>query len=563
MVAIIKKLAVLALLFISAASPGRGPVAQKGTEKVTIRVDAAARSGPFSPAWSWFGYDEPNYTYAPNGRKLLKELGNLSPTPTYIRTHNLLTTGDGSYSLKWGSTNAYTEDANGKPIYNWKIVDKIFDTYRATHTKPMVEIGFMPEAMSTKPQPYRHNFPNGQIWTGWTYPPKDYAKWAELVYQWVKHEIARYGKKEVETWLWEVWNEPDIPYWQGTHEEYFKLYDYAIDAVKRALPTAHVGGPDATGGAFAFLREFLTHCSTGTNYATGKVGSPVEFISFHPKGSPKYLNNHVQMGLDNQLRVIDRQFEVIASFPQYQNTPVILGESDPEGCAACSAATHPENGYREGPLYGTYTAVALHGIYALAEKRHITMQGIVTWSFEFEGQPYFAGFRELATNGIDKPVLNVFKMFGKLQGERIGLSSDKRIAVDAILRSGVRGEPDINGMATENNGTISALVWNYHDDDLPAPDAPIDFTLVHLPPSVHSVTLRHYRVDKQHSNAFEVWKSQGSPQSPTAAQYRELERAGQLQTVDKETRCDVKNGEVHLEFALPRQGVSLLQFETK
>ena len=112
----------------------------------------------------------------PNGRKLLGELAALSPVPVYVRTHNLLTTGDGSSSLKWGSTNAYTEDPSGKAIYDWTIVDRIFDTFRDTGTKPLVEIGFMPLALSTHPEPYRHNFPQGSIYTGWAYPPKDYRE---------------------------------------------------------------------------------------------------------------------------------------------------------------------------------------------------------------------------------------------------------------------------------------------------------------------------------------------------------------------------------------------------
>ena len=166
------------------------------------------------PIWAAFGYDEPNYTYMKDGKKLLTELAALSPVPVYVRAHNLLTTGDGAAALKWGSTNAYTEDANGKPVYYWKIVDSIMDTYVARGMKPIAEIGFMPEALSTNPQPYRHNWAPGtaynNIYTGWAYPPRDYKKWAELVYQWVKHSVQRYGKEEVESWYWELWNEPNI-----------------------------------------------------------------------------------------------------------------------------------------------------------------------------------------------------------------------------------------------------------------------------------------------------------------------------------------------------------------
>ena len=272
-----------------------------GQERVTIRVDAAKKLGPLNPVWTYFGYDEPNYTYTPRGHELISELVALSPVPVYIRTHNLLTTGNGTPALKWGSTNAYTEDASGRAIYDWKIVDQILDTYVHSGAKPFVEIGFMPEALSANPEPYQHNWPKGKLDTGWAYPPKDYAKWAELVRQLVLHCAERYGESEVATWYFEVWNEPDIFYWHGTPEEYDKLYDFSADAVKRAMPAARVGGPATTGPAYpkaaAFLQQFLEHCARGKNFATEKTGAPLDFISFHAKGSPKVVEGHVELAL--------------------------------------------------------------------------------------------------------------------------------------------------------------------------------------------------------------------------------------------------------------------------
>src|SRR3989440_8854242 len=168
------------------------------------------------PIWNYFGYDEPNYTYSSNGKKLLGELATLSPKPVYVRVHNLLTSGDGSSSLKWGSTNVYTEDAAGKPVYSWTILDRIFDAFHAAGTKPLVEVGFMPEALSTHPQPYRHSFPKGDIFSGWAYPPNDYQKWSELVFHFVHHLRERYGDAEVKTWRLAGVNEPDAASWEGT-----------------------------------------------------------------------------------------------------------------------------------------------------------------------------------------------------------------------------------------------------------------------------------------------------------------------------------------------------------
>jgi xylan 1,4-beta-xylosidase len=536
---------------------------QQVPESVKVQVHADQSQGPISPIWNYFGYDEPNYTYAPNGKKLLGELAALGSVPAYVRVHNLLTTGDGSASLKWGSTNVYTEDAAGKPVYNWTILDHIFDTFIAAGIKPLVEIGFMPKALSTHPEPYRHNFPQGTIFTGWAYPPKDYQKWSELIFQFVRHLRQRYGEAEVNTWLWEVWNEPDIGYWQGTPEEYFKLYDFSVDALSRALPEARVGGPDSTGPAnpkaTEFLRSFLDHCSHQRNYVSGKTGSPLHFISFHPKGSPKWQGNHVQMGIAHQLAAIEQGFKIVASFPEFRRTPIILGESDPEGCAACSARTNPQNAYRNGPLYAAYTAETLNSILFLANHERINFQGAVTWAFEFEDQPYFEGFRTLATNGVDKPVMNAFRMFGLMGSERVTATSSGALPSDEVVREGVRGKPDINVIATRKEHEVQILIWNYHDDDLPAPAAPIDLVISGLPTKASRVLFEQFRVDSSHSNAFAAWKEMESPQSPSGEQYEQLERAGQLQLLNSPAWIPIAQGATHLQLALPRQAISLVR----
>ena len=191
---------------------------------VTIRVDAAQSKGALKPIWRFFGADEPNYAYMKDGRKLIQELGELKPGEVYFRAHSLLVSGDGTPALKWGSTGAYSEDAQGRPVYNWTIVDRIFETYLDRGVKPYVQIGFMPKELSIKPEPYQHQWtPQAkyeEIYTGWAYPPKDYATWAELVYQWAKHSVEKYGTSEVAKWYWEVWNEPNIGYWRGTPQEF-------------------------------------------------------------------------------------------------------------------------------------------------------------------------------------------------------------------------------------------------------------------------------------------------------------------------------------------------------
>ncbi|MSU24539.1 MAG: beta-xylosidase [Opitutus sp.] len=528
---------------------------------VTIRVDATKTHGELKPIYRFFGADEPNYATMKDGRKLLRDIGRLGEPQEYFRAHSLLVTGDGTPALKWGSTNAYTEDALGNPIYDWTIVDRIFDAYLANGVKPYAQIGFMPKALSTKPDPYQHEwrpgFPYNEIYTGWAYPPKDYAKWGELVFQWTKHCVERYGAGEVAKWYWEVWNEANIAYWKGTPEEFYKLHDYAIDGVRRALPTARVGGMDSAGDGGKFMQGFLEHCLHEKNFATGELGTPLDFLSFHAKGSPTFVDGHVRTGIANQLRTIDTAFARFASFPELKGKPIVIGESDPDGCAACQGA---QLGYRNGTMFSSYTAAVFSRKHVLAEKHGVNLEGAVTWAFEFEDQPYFAGFRVLASNGLTLPVFNTFRMMAKMSGQRIEAQSSGDLGVETIIKSGVRGPaPDVAALASLAPGKLAVLVWHYHDDDVPGPAAAVELTLAGLPGAAAQPKLSHYRVDATHSNAYTLWQSLGSPVAPTRPQYVQLEAAAQLGRLENTpATVAVENGLAALKFPLPRQAVSLL-----
>jgi xylan 1,4-beta-xylosidase len=265
------------------------------------------------------------------------------------------------------------------------------------------------------------------------------------------------------------------------------------------------------------------------------------------------------MGISRQLAAIEQGFKITASFPEWKQTPIILGESDPEGCAACSAKDHPQNSYRNGPLYGAYTVEALKNILALAHQERVNLLGAVTWAFEFENQPYFEGFRELASNGVDKPVLNAFRMLGLLGSERVKVSSSGSLATEQIVHDGVRALPDINAIATRRDHEIEVLVWNYHDDDVRFPDAPIDLDVTGLPADAKRSLLEHFRVDAGHSNAFTAWKEMGSPQSPSENEHKRLEAAGQLQLLNSPAWVEMSSGSIHLHVMLPRQALSLLR----
>ena len=558
-----RQLAIALLCLAAIPVAAQTPAAES---RVAIQVDLAKPLAPYRPIGSWFGYDESNYTTMKYGRQLLPELHDLSPAPVYIRAHHLFTSGDGTAKLKWSSTNVFTLDAAGKPVYNFTILDQIFDEYKAAGVRPMVELGFMPKDLASGTMDYEYPYPDtikGSVQS----PPRDYAMWGELCRRVVEHFVQRYGRDQVATWYFEVWNEPDISYWQGTPEQYFKLYDYSVAGVRKALPEARVGGPGSTGPgsqrSITFLTNFLNHCANDKSAATGD-SIPLDFISFHPKGSPHLVppgpgeTAHIRMGLQNEISAAANGFRTVAASAKWHNLPIILSEADPEGCAACSAKENPNNAYRNGPVYPTYTAAAMKALADLAAQNKVNLIGMVTWAFEFEGKQYFEGFRTLATNGIDKPVLNVFRMAGLLSGDRVAATSSSEVPAEDIAKSGVRAQPDIDAFATKSTHEAAVMLWNYHDEDLPVPPSEVTVKISGIPATAHKVLLEHFRIDDTHSNAYTVWVAMGSPQDPTPDQYAQLKSAGQLQLLTSPTWLEVTSGSVTIPTTLPREATSLL-----
>ncbi|KAI6791342.1 hypothetical protein KC332_g17661 [Hortaea werneckii] len=203
----------------------------------------------------------------------------------------------------------------------------------------------------------------------------------------------------MESWYWEPWNEANIGYWNGTEEGFFTLYDYAVESVRRALSGARVRGPEVAGGPEGdWLGKFLNHTVDETNAVTGrKDGSPLDFVSFHAKGAPIYIDS-------------------------------------------------------------------------------------TAWAFEFEDHAYFDGYRVLATKGIDKPILNIFRAFGMLTGRRVASHGSGEIALNTVVNESVVAEPDVGVLAAFNETTdrLAVMVWNYYDDDLPKPDADITLDVTGL-----------------------------------------------------------------------------------
>jgi xylan 1,4-beta-xylosidase len=531
--------------------------------RASVTVDLEKRS-PLRRIWRYVGYDEPNYTYTPNGRGLLTKLAHLSDGPYAIRCHFLLCSGEGAPKLKWGSTNVYTEDEGGNPVYSWELIDRILDSYVELGLIPFVELGFMPEALTTAPAGVPYDDPRHG---GWRYPPRDYGRWLELVRNVGTHCLARYGRAEVSKWYWELWNEPDIFYWTGSVQEYCRLYDYTVAGLKAALPEARVGGPATTSSATRtesteFLRAFLVHVTGDVNHVTGRTGTPIDFISYHAKGGnfPRTPDaGKMTPTMYTLLANVQASLAVIDEHPELSDRPVILSECDPDGWAAGAIHDNPNLFYRNTEYYASYVACTVNKLLQHTSASGKQIDGMLTWAFLFEGRGYFEGFRTLSTNGIDKPVLNVFRLLAKLGGMRLELTSGRAVA--PLTRGSADAAhtlPDVDGIATiDETDAIQIFLSSHHDDwDVTTP-ADVQVQVTGAQPG------QEYRVycsliTQGSSNAYTAWDAMGRPQMPSDAQRAELKQAARLKTEVLGTVTCGADG-LTLSVRLPSHAACLLQ----
>ena len=518
-------------LFLAALVAG-GAIGLRATEDaVTVSVFPDEIVGELRPIWNYYGYDEALTTLTPEGQHLLAELNALTAQPIRVRVHHLLTSGDGTLALKWSSTNVYTEDDAGNPIYDWSRLDQIMDALTAPGIEPFVQAGFMPQDLSSQPEPYtpkltQRGLPKDMVSGGAFYPPKDYQKWQDLIAAWVQHCVDRYGRARVESWLWEPWNEPESPYWKGTLEEFFMLYDHFAAGVKSILPRARVGGPHVTDPGWKngdrFMMAFLEHCRSGLNAATGEIGTPLDFVAFHAKGTTRLdENGNVEMSLGNQLKTIDTYARIIASFPEFKDLPVYIGESDPEGCAGCPATLDPERDYRRTSQFAAYSAAAFMRKQDLMAQHDVRLEGAVSWAFTFHDQPWFNGLRAFTTNEVALPVLNAFRLFSRLEGQpRVRVENARMLATADIIAKGVRGQADVGAVATAGE----VLLWNYHDVAGAGDPGAVTVRWPHR----HNGPVELRRVDQTHGNAYTTWRALGEPQNPSADEIKTLHEAARM-----------------------------------
>ena len=213
-------------------------------------------------------------------------------------------------------------------------------------------------------------------------------------------------------------------------------------------------------------------------------------------------------------------------------------------------------------MYSSYTAASFARKHDLADRHGVNLEGALTWAFEFEDR---ALFRRLPRAGKQRHRLARDERLSHVQPDdrpAARRASSSEVPLDEMLKSGVRTTPDVAAMAAIDDTTLTILAWHYHDDDVAGPDAAITIDLSGLPPAGQP-TLHHFRIDREHSNAFEAWKKIGSPAEPSPEQYKSLERASQLAEIEGPKAVQIQDGKVSLKLTLPRQAVSLLRIDLR
>lgn len=535
----------------------------------TVTVDAGGDDGPLARIWESVGYDEINWTYTATGRTLLKTFGETTDDAFHIRPHYVFCSGSGFGIPHWGNGNVYHEDVDGNPHYDFTIVDQAYDAIVEAGHHVLVELGFTPRdllpddaaefVVPSSPTTYS-SYEHG----AWAYPPKDYAKWGALVAAHARHCLERYGADEVDTWLWELWNEPDIFYWKGTDEQFYELYSVTAAAVRSVLPGAKVGGPAVTGGGVDMLRGFLAW--------TVAHGDPIDFVSFHTKGSAftpwrvygptgGEAPEKQSPSTNKMLFEVRRLLRVVAEFPAYRDLPAIVDECDAGVPAHFSFYDNANFVFQNTEYYPVFQVKLMKKLLDLNQRETVQVEQATSWSFYFEGERYFEGTRAFLTaGGIEKPLLNAYRALGRLGTTRLPAVSDAAVSVDELDRAEGRSmAEEVDVLASRaDDGTVAMLVWRHTDDQYHSDDLPAQVALKVSGLGATDYTLEHLRIDADHSNSHTVWQSLGAPQLPTDDELARIRSRQGLEQLEAARPVRASDGELSLDVSLPLPSVSLL-----
>lgn len=431
-----------------------------------IDIDARGPSTPFPHFWDqMFGSGRAILALRESYRADLRAVKQVSDF-RYVRFH----------AIFHDEVGVYNEDEHGSPVYNFAYVDEIYDGLLKNGVRPAVEIGFMPKKLAFNPDAL-HPFWYKQNVS----PPKSWERWDGLITAFARHLVERYGIEEVAQWYFEVWNEPNIDFWNGIprQESYFELYDHTARALKAVNSRLRVGGP-ATAAA-AWVTDFLKH--------TTEAQVPVDFVSSHGYADDtveNLLGTHEEISMDERVcRAIGKVHQEIQSSGR-PNLPLLWTEWNVPG----------HDALRDTSFVGPALANTVRQCDGLVD-----MMSFWTFSDVFEEggpipEPFEGHFGLRAKGGINKPSFYDFALLHRLGSERIA-------------------NPNPNVLVTRRaDGTLVVAVWNLSS---PARTAHLIFD--HVPPGARA-TVR--RVDDTHSNTLAAYRAMGSPQYPSEAQIQSM-----------------------------------------
>jgi len=474
-----------------------------------VTIDASAPGHPFPHFWEQvFGSGRANLALRESYRRDLR-LVHEATGFSYVRFHAIFHDENGVYS----------EDAQGKPVYNFAYVDQIFDGVLADGVRPFVELSFMPKKLSAVP-PVLHPFWYQPVVS----PPKDYEKWGLLVGAFAQHLVERYGIDEVAQWYFEVWNEPNIDFWAGKPKEstYYQLYAAAAEALKRVSPRLRVGGP-ATAQA-AWVDGLLAYCAR--NHV------PVDFASTHVYG-----NDTSQDVFGTDEKISRRDMVARAVRKVYDQVKASAFPNLPIHWTEYNASFMNEPAVTDAPFMGPWLANNIRQCDGL-----VTTMSYWTFSDVFEEggvvkTPFYGGYGLIAADGIPKAAFHAFRLLHRLGAERLPVESDSVLATRRA------------------DGALAVAAWNYA-----APEeagAPVEMTLSFkgLPDGRRAARIE--RVDAEHGSPLHAWEEMGSPTRPTREQVAALKKAAQAPDPEK---VEIgSNG--CLKLRLPAHGLALVEVQ--
>lgn len=466
------------LLFTTAVAQ-RADVSGTAASAERIEIDLRAPGKPFPHFWErMFGSGRAILALREDYRRDLRTVKNATDFQ-YVRFHDILD----------DSIGVYDEDAKGNPVYNFSYVDQIYDGLLEIGVRPFVELSFMPRKLSASP-PVLHPFWYKPIVS----PPKDWDRWGDLVYNFTKHLVDRYGIEEVSQWYFEVWNEPNLDFWAGDPKQstYFELYDHAARAIKRVDPRLRVGGP-ATAQA-AWVDRFIQHCV--------QANVPVDFVSTHVYGNDRsqdVFGTSEQIPRDRMVcRAVKKVYDQVKASPR-PDLPIEWSEYN--------ASYMNEPAVTDSVFMGPWLADTIRQCDGMVDSlSYWTFSDV----FDEQGvikQPFYGGFGLIAAGDVPKPAFNSFALLHHLGDERIPAASDSLL------------------VTRKKDGSLVLALWNYAPPGEKGHTKEVSLHFTGMS-GKHHASIQH--ADTGYGLVQAAYEAMGKPRYLTRDQIAKLQQAAQL-----------------------------------